>query len=578
MTVFEDKVPSPCHVFLRAGSEPAPRKLGPSLRSLVECVHSRSARYFMKTSGSPDRTQKTLSTTPLSMIKMIWKRKWLLLGVWAILSTATAVVVHRLPPTYRAEVVVLVDSQKIPERYVSSTVNTEVQERLTTISERILSFSNLQKVIDEFSLYPRDRKRLSSEELTDMMRKDINIKFERGWTGNRAGAFRIAYSGEDPNSVAQVVNRLSALFVDENLRTREVQAVGTEQFIMAQLAEAKNTLDQLEAKVSRYKLSHNGELPEQQQSLISTLSQLRSILDANRDSLNRAQDAKIALENNLSMTEITRHALEKSLTQAQVEAPPPPPRPRLQSEVLRERYSSMLKRYSPNHPDAIALRRAIDAAIDEERSSPPQTVPSAVQVKTEATVASDALQLEQAREGIRTLKSQIAQTEKELATRKAEQDSILQEIATYQERLGRLPVREQEMAQLLRDYENSKNNYRMLLDKKLAAEMATDMEHRQKSERFTIVDSARAPTKPISPNRPLLAAASCLLGLALGVGLSLLVESRKPVLLGEWELPAGVVVLGRLPVFEMPADPGAAGKPSRWLRKPMINVPTTENV
>src|SRR5262249_55524042 len=159
----------------------------------------------------------------------------------------------------------------------------------------------------------RDRQSVSREELVERMRKDIGIKLERGWTGARLGAFRIGYSGEDPYAAAQVVNRLGFLFVNENLRAREGQAVGTEEIIAAQLAEAKRTLDRLEAKVSQYKLSHSGELPEQQQSIISTLAQLRSSLDASRDSLNRVEDAKITLENQMNMTEITRRALEKSL-------------------------------------------------------------------------------------------------------------------------------------------------------------------------------------------------------------------------------------------------------------------------
>ncbi|MBZ5595225.1 MAG: hypothetical protein LAP39_23520 [Acidobacteriia bacterium] len=513
--------------------------------------------------------KNSLSTPPLSLIKMIWNRKWLLLSVWAILSVSTVKVVYNLRPTYRAEAVVLVDSQKIPERYVSSTVNTEVQDRLATISQQILSFSRLQRVIDDFSLYPRERKSLSPEELIDTMRKDINIKLERGWTGNRPGAFRIAYSGEDPNTVAQVANRLSVLFVDENMRTREVQAIGTEEFITAQLGEAKRSLDHLEAKVSQYKLSHSGELPEQQQSLISTLAQLRSILDASRDNLNRAQDAKVTLENNLSMTEITLHALEKSSAErAQAEAAPPP-RQKPESEVLQERYTNMLKRYSPNHPDAQALRRAIEAAVEQERSSAQQTPAKAAQIKPEATGASsNTLQLEQTREHVRMLKSQIAQAEKELLTRKAEQDKTLMDISTSQDRLGRLPLREQEMAQLLRDYENSKSNYRMLLDKKLAAEMSTELERLHKSERFTILDPARPPTKPMSPNRPLLYAAGCLLGLALGVGLTLLLESRKAVFLGEWELPEGVMVLGRLPVVEiLPTAGSESKKPGFWRRR-----------
>jgi polysaccharide chain length determinant protein (PEP-CTERM system associated) len=506
----------------------------------------------------------SLLITPLSIIRMIWKRKWLLLSVWAILSVITLLVVRNLRPTYRAEAVVLVDSQKIPERYVSSTVNTEVQDRLATISQQIRSSSSLQKVIDEFSLYQGGRSSLSTEELMDTMRKDINIKLERGWTGNRPGAFRIAYSGEDPNVVAQVANRLSALFVDENSRTREGQAVGTEEFISAQLAEAKETLDHLEARVSQYKLSHSGELPEQQQSLISTLAQLRSILDASRDNLNRAQTTKVTLENTLSMTEITLHAEEKSLAERAPADAAPSLRQKPQSEVLRERYASMLKRYSPDHPDAQALRRSIEAAIEEERTSTQQhTTVSPAQNKPEATVAaSNQLQLEQTRERVRMLKAQIALADQELATRKAEQDRVLGEISASQYRLGRLPLREQEMAQLLRDYENSKNNYRMLLDKKLSAEMAAEMERRQKSERFTILDPARPPLRPISPNRPLLYAGGCLLGLALGVGLTLLLEWRKAVFLGEWELPGGILVLGRLPVVEIFRVAGAESKNS----------------
>lgn len=562
----------------------------------------------MNQSDSPEVTRRVLSTSSLSVIKMIWSRKRLLVGVWAVLSMSATLVVSLLRPTYRAEAVVLVDSQKIPERYVQSIVNTEFQERLVAISQRVLSFDHLEKMIDEFGLYRRDKGSVSAEDLIERMRKEITIKLERGWTGTRPGAFRIGYSGEDPNAVAQVVNRLGFLFVDENLRAREIQAVGTEELIVAQLSEAKRTLDQLESKVTQYKLRHSGELPEQQQSIISTLAQLRSSLDAGRDTLNRTQDAKVVLESSLSMTEITRQALEKSVTERTRAEPEPPPRQTPQSEVLQGRYANMLKRYSPDHPDMQALRRAIEAALDEERSGAQPTATRPVELHKEGdAAASDALQLEQARERVRTLRSQIAQAEEELASRKTEQDKTLNEISTYQERLGLLPLREQEMAQLLRDYENSKGNYRTLLDKKLAAGMATEMELRQKPERFALLDPARTPTTPISPNRPLLYASGCACALLLSIGLTLLLEWRKALFLGEWELPQGVVVLGRLPAVEISLVEGAVppegpvGAPAhfgpllrgldrydsgrkpafRWLRrfqKPAIHVLPTENM
>ena len=120
------------------------------------------------------------------------------------------------------------------------------------------------------------------------------------------------------------------------------------------------------------------------------------------------------------------------------------------------------------------------------------------------------------------------------------------------------------MARLTRDYEISKANYKSLLDKKFSAEMSTDMERRQKSERFTIIDAARVPSVPFKPNRPLLSSLSSLGTLLLTMLLVLGKEAQKGVMLGEWELPAGTLVLARLPQIGMPegnAGEAAAGTP-----------------
>ena len=162
-------------------------------------------------------------------------------------------------------------------------------------------------------------------------------------------------------------------------------------------------------------------------------------------------------------------------------------------------------------------------------------------------------ELVRTREQISSLKAQLRGTEKELEDRTAEQQRILRDIAAYQSRIERLPVREQEMAKLTRDYEMSKENYKSLLDKKMAAEVALDMERRQKSERFTIVDRAKVPEKPIKPKRPMLYGAGLGASLALALLVGFVIELRRNVFLGEWELPEGAVVLARLPYMEVPA-------------------------
>jgi uncharacterized protein involved in exopolysaccharide biosynthesis len=145
---------------------------------------------------------------------------------------------------------------------------------------------------------------------------------------------------------------------------------------------------------------------------------------------------------------------------------------------------------------------------------------------------------------------------KELEARIADRQRILNKIAEYQTKVERLPMREQELAAVTRDYEISKQNYKSLLDKKMSAGMATDMERRQQAEQFSVQDAARIPSKPIKPKRLVLNFAALLGGLIISMASVLGIELKKQCVLGEWELPSTVPVLGRVPtiVIAVPAQ------------------------
>jgi succinoglycan biosynthesis transport protein ExoP len=498
---------------------------------------------------------------PLSIARMLWKRKiGILLTALAALAV-TGVTVYKLPAIYRSEALVLVDSQKIPEKYVTSTVNADVGDRLATISQQIMSTTRLLKIIESFSLYQEDRKSKTQEEVIEQMRKDISLKVEKGWTGGRPGAFRVGYEGRNPTLVAEVANQLANLYVDENLKTREVQAEGTAEFIDSQLAEAKKVLDDLEAKVSVFKSKYNGQLPEQENFLLGTISTLQTQLQGNQDAVNRAQQSKVMLETALAAA----HASEQVLSRP---APVQMRRPdgttvatgagavvqKSQSAQLQMQLDQLKMRYNADHPDMKALASEVERLKlieqEEQRASAATANPAP---KTPGTpdappapepVSKDVLQQ---RERVASLETQLTLTNREIQNLNAERPKILQQIASYQGRIGNLPMVEQQMAALTRDYEMSKANYKSLLDKKNAAGMATDMERRQKSERFTIIDPARVAEKPLKPNRPLLAGIGAVLSVALGFLLGFGVEIRKNALLGEWEMPADVQILGRIP-------------------------------
>jgi succinoglycan biosynthesis transport protein ExoP len=528
----------------------------------------------------------------LSILRTVWKRKVRIVLAWVLFAAIGVTVVRLLPAVYLSEAVVLIDTQKIPEKFVSATVATDLEERIAAIRQTLLSGGELKKVIDDFGLYREERKNHFEEEILEMMRKDISITLESvggGSNNKRTAAFRIGFQGSDPTTVMRVANRLTDLYVEQNLRTREGQAEGTSEFLDTQLREAKKQLDELEASVSAYKLQHTGELPQQEQSLGSALSRLQTELEANRDAINRAQQTRVILEGNLNAMEVTLGAQTRAWEQTQQptevdESLPLAGQPagttqkRKTSELMQEQLDVLRGRYSDKHPDVIRLQADIEKVkrVEEQRKAADSggvAVAESPQPKGGASrslpSAREPVEFVHTREQVSGLQAQIKASDKELEDGMAEQKRILHDLDVYQRRIERLPVREQEMAQLTRDYEMSKANYKSLLDKKMAAEMALDMEKRQQSERFTIMDRAQLPERPIKPKRPLLYGVALGLGLALGLVVGFSAEMRQNVVLGEWELPPDTPVLARLPYIEVPLVSARTKSPSRrrWFNR-----------
>jgi polysaccharide biosynthesis transport protein len=528
-----------------------------------------------------------------SIFRSIWKRKVRIAAVWIVLTVAALAIVRMLPAVYLAEAVVLIDSQKIPEKFVSATVATDLEDRIAAIRQMLLSSGELKKIIDDFDLYRGKRKNHVEEEILDMMRRDITITLQPVGDGSssrdkRTGAFRIGYQGPEPMIVMRVANRLTDLYVESNLKTRESQAAGTSDFLDTQLREAKKRLDELEASVSSYKLQHNGELPQQEASLGATLARLQTELETNRDAINRVQQTRVILEGNLSAMETTLAAQVRAWEQTQqaVAAGAPVPLPdqpnavpqRKASEVMQDQLAVLRGRYSDDHPDVMRMRADLEKVkrVEEQRESakaaaPPETAPKTPALPGDGTArersaaAREPVEFARTREQIATLKAQIKASDRELEARTADQKRILRDLDTYQRRIERLPVREQEMAQLTRDYEMSKENYKSLLDKRMAAGIALNMERQQQSERFTVLDRAQVPERPIKPKRQMLYAAGCGAALALALLMGIVVELQHNVLLGEWELPPGTPVLARLPYIEV-SVPSAPARPQGWRR------------
>jgi succinoglycan biosynthesis transport protein ExoP len=462
---------------------------------------------------------------------LLWYRKWIVLGIFLITSAGTAVISYRLPNIFTSETLILVDPQKVPDSYVRPTVTGDIHDRLGTLSQQILSATRLQRVIDSFNLYPEERQKLAREEVIGRMRKDIGISVVSDFGASQAlQAFKISYSGKDPRVVAEVTNELASLFIEENLKAREQQATGTSDFLENQLEETKKELEEQEAKLRDFKLKHIGEMPEQQAATLGIYGQLQSQLRSEEEALTRAEQQRSYLQSLMAQS-----------VAPVVDIDPPS----LPSNDLQAKLTALLSRYSEKHPDVQRLKSEIakqKTRVTADPAGEPNEThsPSSMPVETINPV----------------LKSQLSAVDTEAQKHKAEQERLTQLVSSYRAKLEAVPVREQEVTDLERDYEISKAHYGQLLDKKLSADTATQLEVRQKGEKFTILDPAQVAEKPSSPNRMLIDVAGALVGLGLGLTSAFIMEflGMSITSVAQLSSAADVPVLGVVPIIRTRFD------------------------
>jgi uncharacterized protein involved in exopolysaccharide biosynthesis len=210
---------------------------------------------------------------------------------WALVWSASWV----LPPRYQSTTLILVEQATMPKDYVTPNVNDDLQDRMQSITQQILSRTRLLHIIDQLSLYVDPHAQPSPDQKVDSMRKDIDIELVKD-ARNQITAFNVSYSSRDPHLAQQVTSELTNLFINENLEVRQQQSEDTTKFLESQLEAARKTLSDQEDKIRQFKALHPGELPAQVGSNLQILAGLQSQLQTEEDALNTAKQQRVYLE------------------------------------------------------------------------------------------------------------------------------------------------------------------------------------------------------------------------------------------------------------------------------------------
>jgi protein tyrosine kinase modulator len=447
------------------------------------------------------------------LLEIVRRRRTLAVLPFLFVLTAAVSLAVFLPSLWTAKSLVLVNRQQIPERYVTPTVQADLEARLLTLSQEILTPSRLKKIAQDYGLYRNAR---SDDQLVERMRKDIRLEVmddkDRGRRENRSLLFTIAYTAPNPVVAASVANTLSSLYIEENGKAREKQAVGTSTFLEAQLRDLRERLVAQERKITDYKEKYLGELPEQKDVNLRTLERLQQQLQLAHENNRRANERKQMITNSLGELDTTSGGLMSASGAGPDVRPADSAAARL--NLLKQELAMMETRYSVKYPDVVQLReqiRVLEAKVEAEKQQ-------AAQIATLPKGASKGRELRPVPQNpyVQSLMSQLDQATVESKTSAEEMAAINRQIGVYQRRLENTPKREQELAVLTREYDSGREQFRSLQTKRGEADMAAELEQKQQGESFRVIEPARLPERPTGPNRFRL----LLVGLALALGAS----------------------------------------------------------
>lgn len=498
------------------------------------------------------------------------RRRWWMVALPTFVCAFGALLVSRfLPNQYQSETLIQIVPQRVPDSYVRTTVTTDLEERLKSISQQIKSRARIEELITTLDLYPEQRKAMPMEDVIGIMRDAVVVEVGPRGRGPRGftdpDSFRLKFTYHDAQTAQKVTEELASWFIGENSRIRAGQATSTSEFLEQQLADARGRLVAHEKKMEAFRQRHSGSLPSQLQTNMQAIQswqmELQSVVSsietdrARKAMTERLYNDAVAEQNLASTTAPVTPSTGDPLAANNLTA-------RQQLEAARQQLARLEQRLTAEHPDVIRTRRLIqdlEVKAQDEAKRAAATPDGAPRATTPEET--------QRRERLSSLRAELDALNRQIAFKERDQVRLRGQIADYQARINAVPGLESEWTSLSRDYDTLQEGYRGLLAKSEEAKVAATLERQQIGEQFRVLDPAQAPLRPLSPQRLIVNAG----GLALGLMLGLLIVGGLEFFDSTYHNEADVVnaltlgVLAVVPRIDTAADKARQRRKRKWV-------------
>jgi polysaccharide chain length determinant protein (PEP-CTERM system associated) len=491
-------------------------------------------------------------------LAILIRHRWLIIFP-AILGIFAGFILSRLlPKKYVSHTLILVEQPAVSDSYVKPVVSEDLDQRLASMKEQILSRTRLQHLVEQFGPYRNDAQRVPMEELVEQLRKSITVTPLSAMAGTRSPelpGFSVDVTMGDARLAQKICTEITSMFVDQSLRLRQLQAEDTTQFLAKQLEEAKVKLEDQDAKLAAFQSHYLGELPEDDKTNLALLMGMNPQLQVTTQALSQARQDKAFTESLLSQELAALNSSKESKNPQTLEQ-------RLRN--LQNQLQSLEGHYTEHHPDVVKLKDDI-AELQrklEDASAHPYAYPSDQSEHSAGVAIDEPPEIQQ-------LRARLHQTDIAISQRIHEQEELQRQIKILQGRVQSSPMIQQQFKALTRDYQTALGFYNDLLKKRNESQMATELERRQQGEQFRVLDPPSLPVKPTSPNGSLFGLGGLGAGLVLGLGMALIFElwSKSMWTKEDIEFYLGVPTLALIPSIESVAEKRkATGRDVTWER------------
>jgi polysaccharide chain length determinant protein (PEP-CTERM system associated) len=468
-------------------------------------------------------------------VKRVVRKRWWIVPVCAISCGAVGLFfATQLPKKYTSQTLVLVAKPSVPVDIVKPVVTEDLNQRLVSMKQQILSRTRLEPVLERLDLYHDDRKKVHLEDLVERLRTAIEISPLEPMPGTQdrtLAGFTVSVTFSAPQTAQQICSEITSMFMEQNARALESGAVRTTSFLGQQLDQAKAKLDEQDGKLAQFKRQYMGLLPEDVPNNFSLLGSNNAQLESNTQMLSRAQQDKSFHETLLSQEEANWKTSHLEQNPETIED---------QLRSLQTQLTTVESRYTAEHPDVVKIKNQIVELKKKLAESPnSDNLPAGVRTAAESTQ-------------IQKLRATLRQDDFNIGELTKRQAQIQEQIRVLQGRIQTSPMVEQQLKELTRNYQSALDFYNELLKKQQNSAMATDLAHQEEGEQFRVLDPPSLPTQPSSPKVLNIAGGGLGGGIALGLAILYVLMAMDQTLHTERdvEMFLKLPVLSSLPVFD----------------------------